>query len=134
MKFDPKHRHPHNVLRRAHSCDLKPVPVHSADVDRIYRVHCRWHVYFGEDVKVLHLLNRSDGQLGRIERDKGIVIDAQSWGFDAALCLSLELCGVVEAGAVDQDRIYDPRPPNDRLQRIAIRPIIGVRDIDIGQR
>ncbi|WP_170419774.1 hypothetical protein [Ruegeria atlantica] len=42
-------------------------------------------------MKVHQVLNRSDGQFLRIERDAGIVIDAPSWVLDAAHCRSFDL-------------------------------------------
>ena len=68
------------------------VPVHSAHVGQIYRVHYRWPAYFGADVKVHQVLNRGDGQIVRIERDAGVVIDAPAWVLDAAFCHAFD-CG-----------------------------------------
>ncbi len=87
----PSFAHPRRGQQRVRSFFVGPVPVHSAHVGQIYRVRYRWHAYFGADVKVHQVLNRSDGQLVRIERDEGIVIDAPSWVLDAAHCQSLEL-------------------------------------------
>ena len=66
-------------------------PIHSTHVGQIYQVHYRWHAYFGADVKVHQVLNRSDGQLVRFEHDAGIVIDAPSWVLDATYCRSFDL-------------------------------------------
>lgn len=68
-----------------------PVPVHSAHVGQIYRVHYRWHAYFGADVKVFRTFNRGDGQHVGLERDPGIVIVAPAWILDASVCRGLEL-------------------------------------------
>lgn len=68
-----------------------PVPVHSAHVGQVYRVHDRWHAYLGADVKVFRTLNRGDGQLVGLERDPGIAILAPAWTLDASVCQGFEL-------------------------------------------
>ena len=68
-----------------------PVPVHSAHVGQVYRVHYRWHTYFGADVKVFRTLSRGDGQHVGLERDAGIAILAPAWILDASVCQGFDL-------------------------------------------
>jgi hypothetical protein len=68
-----------------------PVPVHSAHVGQVYRVHYRWHAYFEADVKVFRTLNRGDGQHVSLERDPGIAILAPAWILDASVCQGFDL-------------------------------------------
>lgn len=74
-----------------HSFLSGPVPIHSAHVGQVYRVHYRWHAYFGADVKVFRTLNRGDDQHVGLERDAGIAILAPAWILDASVCQSFEL-------------------------------------------
>lgn len=82
-------RWPHPINLR--SSALLSVPIHSAHVGQVYRVHYRWHAYFGADVKVFRTLNRGDGQHVGLERDPGIAILAPAWILDASVCQSFEL-------------------------------------------
>ena len=68
-----------------------PVPVHSAHVGQVYRVHYRWHAYFGADVRVFRTFNRDDGQHVGLERDPGIAILAPAWILDASVCQGFDL-------------------------------------------
>ncbi len=65
---------------------LVQVPVHSAHVGSVYRVHYRWHAYFGADVKVYRSYRRGDGTYVGLERDPGIAVMAPAWVLDASVC------------------------------------------------
>ncbi len=67
------------------------VPVHSAHVGQSYRVHYRWHAYFGSEVKVYRTFRRSDGQIVGLERDEGVTVLAPYWVLDAAVCQAMKL-------------------------------------------
>jgi hypothetical protein len=80
------------VIRQTGSfCARRPVPVHSAHVGQVYRVHYRWHAYFDADVKIVRTLNRDDGQHVGLERDPGIAILAPAWILDASVCQGFQL-------------------------------------------
>ncbi len=77
--------------QRARSSSSVPVPVHSAHVEQVYRVHYRWHAYFGADVRIFRAFNRGDGQHVGLERDPGIAILAPAWILDASVCQGFDL-------------------------------------------
>lgn len=89
--------------RRDSSCGRAPVPVHSAHVGQVYRVHYQWHAYFGSDVKVFRTLSRGDGQHVGLERDPGIAILAPAWILDASVCQGFDLGEPV----VSTEALYD---------------------------
>jgi len=72
-------------------CARAPVPVHSAHVGQVRRVHYRWHAYFGLDVKVFRSLRRDDGTYVVLERDPGVAILSPAWVLDAATCSAMTL-------------------------------------------
>ena len=63
-----------HVRRREPFYGSGPTPVPSAHVGQVYRVHYRWHAYFGSDVKVFRTLNRGDDQHVGLEHDPDIAI------------------------------------------------------------
>ena len=90
-----------------------PVPVHSAHVGQVYRVHYRWHAYFDADVKVFRTFNRGDGQHVNLERDPGIAIVAPAWILSSSNpkgnCPTL--CGTLLETGNDSYRVTAPLLP-----------------------
>ena len=91
MRCVPRFGRPRHGLRRARSCGSEPVPVHSAHVGQVCRVHYRWHAYFGSDVTVFRALQRGDGLYVALERDPGVAVMSSAWVLDAAACSVMTL-------------------------------------------
>ncbi len=94
-------------LQIAHFYGRWPVPIHSAHVGSVYRVHYQWHAYFGADVKIYRFCRRGDGTYVGLERDPGVAVMAPAWVLEASICQMMTLgpprvstTGLLELSAV----------------------------------